>query len=102
MTIKLSLLALQNLQGISNYTLKKWGEEQEEQYLNTIYDLFEEISAAPEIWRFRHNLYPECQSALGQKHVIFFQQQGETLLVARVLHQQMDHKRHLTKKSFEE
>jgi len=66
MTVRLSLLALQDLQGISNHTLDRWGEEQEELYLNTIYDLFEEISAAPHRWRYRHNLYPECQSELCQ------------------------------------
>ena len=102
MNIKLSLLALQDLQRISSYTLEKWGVEQEELYLNRIYDLFEEIVADPEKWRFRHKLYSNAQSALCQKHIVFFQQQEETLLIGRVLHQQMDHKSHLSSESFKE
>lgn len=102
METRFSRLALSDLRGISDYTREIWGEEQKDVYLNKIYSFIEDISTAPNSWRMRNHLYPGCQSALCQKHVIYFIQRQDILLIARVLHQQMDAKRHLTKDSFKE
>lgn len=86
--------ALSDLRSIRAYTLHRWGEEQELQYLEEMWCRFEEILAGPGRWRAREDLFPGCQLATLGKHVILFRLDGGSLQIARVLHSAMDFPRH--------
>ena len=95
MTLDFTEAALSDLQSIRNYTLETWGAEQEQLYLDSLWDKFEEIPGDPGRWRHRDDLFPGCQIAAQGKHVILFRIQGKTLQVVRILHSAMDFSRHI-------
>ena len=101
MILRLSKSAKRDLQGISRYTKKTWGLEQEELYLNALFDRLEQIKDDPKRWKERDELFPKSQSASIGKHIIFFKLHDEIIQVARILHQQMDFIRHLDAESFD-
>ena len=90
MTLELTVAAVSDLQSIRDYTLEVWGEEQEEVYLGDLWEKFEEVLSDPGRWRFRHDLFPDCQIAAQGKHVILFRIRRKTLQVVRILHSAMD------------
>ena len=95
MTLEFTNAAAADLQTIRNYTPENWGEEQEAVYLNALWSKFELILSDPQRFRFRRDLFPDCQIASQGKHVILFRIQGETLQIVRILHGAMDLPRHI-------
>lgn len=95
MNLELTGAAVSDLQSIRNYTLVKWGKTQERIYLDSLWAKFEEIASNPERFRFRRDLFPDCQVASHGKHVLLFRVRGSTLQIARILHGAMDFPRHL-------
>ena len=95
MTFDLTSAAVEDLQSIREYTLRKWGAEQEEKYLDAMWKRVEEIQADPERWKFRNDLFPGCQLAAQGKHVIVFRMDDEVIQVVRILHSAMDFRLHL-------
>ena len=95
MKLILTQAALEDLRSIRAYTLEKWGELQEQHYLNGLWAKFETISADPTRFRFRQDLFPGCRIAAEGQHVILFRANSEVLEIVRVLHGAMDFKRHL-------
>jgi len=98
MELDLTHAALSDLQSVRAYTLETWGEDQEEKYLNEMWDRFAEILADPTRWRSRDDLFPGCQLAPQGKHVILFRVKGKVLQIVRVLHSAMDFQRHISDK----
>lgn len=95
MTLEFTNAAVADLQTIRNYTLENWGEEQEAAYLDALWSKFELVLSDPQRFRFRHDLFPDCQIASQGKHVILFRIRGETLQIVRILHGAMDLPRHI-------
>lgn len=95
MTLEFTDAAVSDLRCIRNYTLEKWGERQEQIYLDAMWDRFEEILAEPDRWRCREDLFPGCQLAAQGKHVILFRIRGKTLQIVRILHSAMDYPSHI-------
>lgn len=87
--------AVEDLRSIRAYTLETWGGEQEERYLNRIWERFDSIRLDPTRYRLRPDLFPGCRIAAEGKHVILFRAGGDLLEVVRVLHAAMDFKRHI-------
>ncbi len=94
MTIRFSRDAIADLQGISDYTRRQWGKEQEETYLKQIYAAFERIRQNPSQFRLRAELFDGCRTAPVGRHLVFFLVKDNILIVSRVLHQSMDFPRH--------
>ena len=88
MTLDFTKAAVSDLQSIRSYTLERWGAEQEQSYLDALWQKFEEILTEPQRWRRRDDLFPDCQIAAHGKHVILLQ-------IVRILHGAMDFPRHL-------
>ena len=86
---------MDDIRSIRAYTLQNWGTEQEQRYLDQLWDKFAEIFEEPSKFRFRQDLFPECQIAAERKHVILFRIRRGSLQVVRVLHSAMDFKRHI-------
>ena len=95
MTLDLTEAAIADLRSIRLYTLHTWGQEQEKRYIDMLWDTFAKILAKPDIYRFRHDLFPGCQIAAAGKHVVLFRVNSDTLQVVRVLHGAMDFPHHL-------
>ena len=95
MKLELTHAALDDLRSIRAYTLERWGPDQEQQYLDQIWNKFESILSDPSKFRFRQDLFPGCQIAAEGKHVILFRMHKSSLQVVRVLHGAMDFKRHI-------
>lgn len=95
MKLELTRAALDDLRSIRAYTLELWGPDQEQQYLDQIWKKFESILSAPSKFRFRRDLFPNCQIATEGKHVILFRTHKSRLQVVRVLHGAMDFKRQI-------
>ena len=95
MKLVLTEAALDDLRSIRDYTLARWGEEQDEMYLRQIWARIESIRSAPQTFRLREDLFPGSRLAAEGRHVILFRCENKTLQVVRVLHSAMDFKRHL-------
>ena len=70
MTLELTEEALSDIRTIREYTFTRWGEVQEQKYLDGIWDKFEDLVTDPERWRSRDDLFPGCSIAIYQKHLI--------------------------------
>lgn len=96
MKVELTHAALDDLRSIRRYTLERWGPAQEERYLNQMWRCYEAICEDASKFRFRHDLFRDCQIAAEGKHVILFRMRDDKLQVVRVLHAAMDFKRHIS------
>jgi len=96
MKIVFSPSSVCDLQSISDYTINKWGAEQQGRYLKGLWDKLGAIQASPESYKLREDLAIGCRAARYEKHVIFFALQGQTLQVIRILHGSMDFDSHLS------
>jgi toxin ParE1/3/4 len=94
-TLDFTEAAVSDLHSIRNYTLETWGADQEQLYLDSLWDKFEEILRGSQKWRHRDDLFPGCQIAAQGKHVILFRIQGKILQIVRILHSAMDFPRHI-------
>lgn len=97
MNLEFTPAALSDIRSIRDYTLEKWGSDQEKIYLNSLWQKFEEIRLNPGKWRFREDLFPRCQIASEGRHVILFRINEDTLQIVRVLHSTMELLRHVPK-----
>lgn len=95
MTLDFTEAAVSDLRSIRDYTLEMWGADQEQLYLDSLWDKFEQILREPQRRRFRDDLFPNCQIAAQGKHVILFRIQGKVLQIVRILHSAMDYSRHI-------
>jgi len=73
MGYRLALRAKADLIDIANYTAATWGEEQEELYINRLFQRFEWLAENPETGRLRLDIGPGYRSYLEGRHQIFYQ-----------------------------
>jgi toxin ParE1/3/4 len=95
MRIRLSKLALGDLDSIYSNTVETWGREQADRYAGDIWDTFEKIAQTPERWRLRDKLYPGCRICFTGRHAILYRIHQGRVEIARVLHDAMDFPRHI-------
>lgn len=95
MKIRLSTLAICDLQDISDYTVERWGEEKEIEYINGISARLDEISEGEGQVRSRNDLFKGCKASPVGRHLIIFMKNDEVVFVSRILHQSMDFPRHI-------
>lgn len=95
MRLRISKLALADVEEIFAYTAEHWGERQAERYTAQIWDCFEQIAAAPERWRLREDVHPGCRIGFSGRHAVLYRIRKGRVEVARVLHGAMDFSRHV-------
>jgi toxin ParE1/3/4 len=95
MKLDITEAAVEDLRSIRTYTLHTWGEQQEQVYIDRLWARFTDILADSARYRFRDDLFPDCQLAAEGKHVILFRVREDVIQVVRVLHSAMDFKKHL-------
>jgi toxin ParE1/3/4 len=91
---KLTERAVDDFTGIYDYTLLKFGEAQANHYTDALEAFFETLAGIPDIgWDY--HVVPGAMRIEFQRHTIFYTVRDTGILIARILHQQMNHKRHL-------
>ena len=87
---ELSITALQQLDDIYDYTLRRWSEDQARDYISGFYELFDEITAGKSIDR----LIPKTMEIDGymttyKKHFVYWQVFDDNVVgIFAILHQQ--------------
>ena len=85
---RLSGAARRDLKEIANYTLKVWGEKQMWKYTRDLTRCCGLLAAGLELGRHCDRLAPGLRRFEAGKHVIFYLQEPDRIVVVRILHQQ--------------
>jgi toxin ParE1/3/4 len=94
-SVEFSRLALADLKAISRYTIGKWGAVQALRYVAEIQECTRRIAESPRIGRICNAVKPECRCIEQGRHVIFYRQRAETIVISRILHRRMLPKKHV-------
>lgn len=86
---RLSRRAEADLLGIATYTLRTWGEEQTIHYIDDLEACCQMLADNPTLGRSCQHVLPRLRRMEHGKHVVFYRQEGEGILVSRILHQRM-------------
>lgn len=87
--------AIADLEGIWEYTVDTWGEEQAERYVRLINESFREIADNPSLGRPCDAIRNGYRKRGVSRHVIFYRTIDGGVDVVRILHERMDVDRHL-------
>lgn len=93
-SLRLSPLALDDLENIWTYTAQRWSEDQAESYHADFVAAFEGLASSIKRGRPVDVRVGYLKYAVGA-HLIFYLQTDTTIDVMRILHQSMDADRHL-------
>jgi toxin ParE1/3/4 len=86
----ISRAARADLRNIARYSGQEWGKARGNRYLSAIRDRFKLLQHRPQLGKVRRELGIEYRSLLVGRHIIFYRDALEAVLVVRVLHQRMD------------
>ena len=95
MKFQLTRAAVSDLAQIGRYGRSNWGEAQAKKYREALKARFHWLARNRSLWRARDDLGPRTFSCVEGRHVILFREDAGSLQILRVLHGQMDPKRHL-------
>ncbi len=83
-----------DLLSIGNYTLQRWGQAQAARYLGELEVCCQALADNPALGRLCEDVRPGLRRHEHGKHVLFYRQERDGILVSRVLHQRMLPDRH--------
>lgn len=78
-----------DLLSIGEYTLRTWGPTQADRYLNELEACCRRLAEIPQQGRACDEIRPGLRRIEQGRHVIFYRQQADGILVSRILHQNM-------------
>jgi toxin ParE1/3/4 len=87
---KLTDAAKKDLRGVSAYTKKTWGKEQEKAYREILRTALRVIAKAPKIGQERDELAEDLRSFPVGNHIAYYVEKGKGIEIARILHPSMD------------
>jgi len=88
---ELTLDAESDLEEISRYTIKQWGEEQAKVYLDKISQCFKDIAKDKAVSRPFSGKYSDAKVVHCEHHYIFYlASEGKNPVIFAVLHERMD------------
>lgn len=91
----LSNKADKDLADIFEYGILNFGVERATEYLLGINEKFQYISENKELGRSAEEISKGLKRITYNKHVVFFKEQQDAVLIVRVLRREMDFDRHL-------
>ena len=74
---------------IADYTLERWGEDQVLRYLDGLEACCEKLAESPALGRTCDDIRPGLRRMEHGRHVIFYREDAEGILVLRIVHQGM-------------
>lgn len=90
--------AVEDLTNIWDYTCDNWSLNQAEIYYKLLVDSFVEISNNPNYGKNYTEISTEIKGFNVGKHIIFYLIQESSILIIRILHEQMDLKNRINEK----
>ena len=87
---RVSVAAQTDIRKIGRYTQNTWGAAQRRLYLTGLNDKFDRIAEKPELEPERRDFEPPVHIQHYQKHLIVYVVDDASVLIVRVLHQNMD------------
>ncbi len=99
MKIKISKLALSDIDSIWLYTKEQWSMEQASRYYDLIFDEFDRLAKFPDSGKEAESVGPGNRYSQIKSHLIFYRINRETnvLEIIRVLHERMNSTQWLNK-----
>ena len=94
MLLELSRRAQADLDDIRDFSVEQFGVDRAILYLDAIEQAFRRLIEYPDIGPVHPTVRPPTRSLGCQQHRIFYQVEGGTILVVRILHKAMDVERH--------
>jgi toxin ParE1/3/4 len=85
-----------DLDGITDYTINRWGKAQANQYIDGLEDLAQILADSPDLGVNRPALFEELISFPYARHILYYVEQPHGITIIRVLHKKMDVKKHIT------
>ena len=94
---RLTNKAVEDLNSIWSYTLRKWSEKQADKYYNSLIDGFQEIANNPNLGKPYQGVRLDLFGIRINQHVVFYRVlEGKIIEIIRILHKRMDLKSRLT------
>ncbi|MBF0266596.1 MAG: type II toxin-antitoxin system RelE/ParE family toxin [Gammaproteobacteria bacterium] len=93
-TYKVSVRANQDLLDIGLFTEQNWGRAQRNKYLDEIDLQFQKLADNPHLGISYNEIRASYRGQLVGKHIIFYIPYNYGVRIVRVLHQNMDYKKH--------
>ena len=94
---KLTEAAKMDLRGISQYTKKEWGKDQEKVYREIIRAALGVIAKTPKMGQKRDELAEGLRSFPVGQHIAYYVERKGKIEVARILHPAMDSEKAMKK-----
>ena len=88
-------LAEEDLIGIWEYTLKKWGDAQADTYLDQLNEGIAVLAESPRIGRNCDHLRQGYRRVHIEHHMVYYRIAPGQIDIIRILHEDMDPERHL-------
>jgi toxin ParE1/3/4 len=93
--LELRAAAEADLRAILNYSVEQFGEAVAETYLRSFDQAFDLLRRHPQAGAMRTDIEPPIRCLSHRSHRIFYDVDGDTIWVVRVLHRAMDVERWL-------
>ncbi|MEM0965342.1 MAG: type II toxin-antitoxin system RelE/ParE family toxin [Verrucomicrobiota bacterium] len=87
---KLAPSADKDIEAIVRYTLKKWGKDQNDRYIASLIECFEQIAAGKIVDRSLNGTNKNLFFVRCGHHYIFYLRNQNPVVIVRVLHERMD------------
>lgn len=94
-TYRLTPAAESDLENIWRYTYQEWGIVQAHKYIDNLMGCFQQLAESPKMCHERPEFHPPVRIHIHQHHLIVYVMDGESILIVRVLHENMDIESHL-------
>ena len=88
-SLRFSRRAEADLLGITDYTLRTWGEDQTIRYIDDLESCCQMLADNPALGRMSYDVRPGLRRMEHGRHVIFYREAASGILVSRILHQRM-------------
>ena len=88
-SVRFSARAEGDLMGIVVYTTREWGEEQALRYVGDLESCCQQLADNPGLGRACDDIRPGVRRMEHGRHVVFYRQHVEGILISRILHQRM-------------
>lgn len=82
--------AREDLEDISIYGIKQWGEARAHSYLSDLYAAIELLADHPELGVECTGFRSQTRKLAVREHLVYYRPIGKHILVLRVVHQRMD------------
>ena len=88
--------AVADLNGIWEYTLENWSENQADRYYDMLLDICQDIANNPELGKNYNGIKSELFGLKAIRHIIFYRKSNmHPIEITRILHERMDLKRRI-------